>query len=121
MTIQRRKPHLRQQFRHTRFLCLTIRQKPKGANGLGHNVSHPPARIERGIGVLEDHLHPPALIGCGAGFGQVSPVKHYLARAWPVQPNRETCDSRFTAAGFPHQGQGCALGDRQVQPIHGAQ
>ena len=103
MAIQRRKTHLRQQFRHTRFLCGTIRQKPKGANRLGHNIPHPPARIERGIGVLEDHLHPPALIGCGAGFRQVSPVKHHLPRAWPVKPNRQPRDGGFTAAGFPHQ------------------
>ena len=27
------------------------------AQRLGDDVAHPPARIERGIGVLEDHLH----------------------------------------------------------------
>ena len=98
MTIKRRKPHLRQQFRNPRFFCRTIGEQAKGANRLGHNVAHPPARIERGIGVLEDHLHPSALIGCGAGFGQIPPVKHHLASTWPVKPNRKPRNSGFAAA-----------------------
>jgi hypothetical protein len=43
-------------------------------------------------------LHPPALIGCDAGFGKVSPVKHHLTAAWPVKPNRKPRDSGFAAA-----------------------
>ena len=31
----------------------------EGADRLGDDVAHPPARVERGVRVLEDHVHPP--------------------------------------------------------------
>ena len=58
--IGRRHAHLLQQFAHPRVNGGGIAEQAVFQQRLGHDVAHTPARIQAGIGVLEDHLHAAA-------------------------------------------------------------
>ena len=48
-------------------ISVALSGQPEGADRLGDDAVHPPARVEAGVGVLEDHLHAPAqLLALGA-------------------------------------------------------
>ena len=60
----------------------------EGADRLGDDVAHAPARIEAGVRVLEDHLHPPAqrrVLGAGCGW---SPCRCRRTRSCPRSADR---------------------------------
>ena len=70
----------RRRARRARALSVT---RPMRADRLGDDVAHPPARIEAGVRVLEDHLHAPAQrAACSAGCG---------ARAMSLAVERDRC------------------------------
>src|SRR5919204_476761 len=75
---------------------------------LGDDVLHAPARVQARVGVLEDHLQPPAAI-LDAALGR------------RVEADDEARYRRFAAARFAHQPDGLALFDLERHLVHGAQ
>src|SRR3546814_2202502 len=77
------------------------------ADRFGDDVADAPARIERGIGILEDHLHARLDVAMLLALGQRA---DFIAlaldrpRAGLVQPADQTGDSRLAAAGFAEIG-----------------
>ena len=79
------------------------------------------ARVERGVGVLKDHVHAPSQLGPGAGGGQVGALEQHAAGAGRVEPDREPRHGRFAAAALADQGERGALGDGERHLVHGAE
>ncbi len=73
---------------------------------LGDEVADAHARIERGIGVLEDHLHVAAhrLALVAAEAGQIAPANDDIA-AVRHEPDQRLGGRRLAAAGFADQRQ----------------
>src|SRR5437870_4977225 len=83
-------------------------------------MAHPPARIETGIGVLKDHLHPAAPGQRRAPARQprqVGAVKDNVTGAWRVEADNNASDRRFAAARFADQREGLAAPDREADAV----
>ena len=92
----------------------------EGADRLGDDVEHAPARIEAGIRVLEDHLHAPAEcghVGAAARAGHVVAVELDRARGRRIEADHQARHRRLAAARFAHQREGLALGDLEVDAV----
>ena len=75
-------PDLAQQLaRRAPRIAAVPSQSPMRADRLGDDVAHAPARIEAGVGILEDHLHAPAQ---RRGLGRAAASRDVLA----VEPMR---------------------------------
>src|SRR5690349_13346848 len=87
---------------------------------LAQNLRHRHARIERGIGVLEDDLRLPAE---RAQFDviereQVTSLEADASRIGPDQPPHKTADGRFAAAGVADQRQRLAGLDMEAHAVN---
>ena len=114
-------PHLRQQRRHELGARRRVRRQAEGADRLGHDVAHAPARIERGVRVLEDHVHPPPQARLRAGHRERLALETDLAPARrvagpPPAGRWSICRSRFA-----HQRQGGAARNGEGHGIDRAQ
>ena len=78
------------------------------------------ARVERGVGVLEDHLHVAAhrLARVAAEARQIAPADHDVA-AVGHQPGQRLGGGRLAAAGFADQRQRLARRDREADAFDG--
>src|SRR5438093_10010923 len=90
------------------------------AQWLPYDVSHGHARVERRVRVLEDHLHLAAqdahLVLVHLGY--VSALEHHLARSGRVQLEYGAPGSALAAARLPHQTQGLAALDVEVNAVY---
>ena len=75
--------------------------------------------IERGVGILEHHLHLAAQLIDGDAVGLVDriAVEHHSAAIGLDQADQEARHRRLAAARFAHHTQGLALGDRQAEIV----
>jgi hypothetical protein len=75
--------------------------------------------IERGVGVLEHHLHLAAQLVDGDAVRLVDriAVEHHGAAVGLQQPDQEPRHRRLAAARFAHHAQGLAFGDRQAEIV----
>ena len=123
LAVGRGKPHLHEQRADPFGQFRPPAREPEGAQRLGHDVAHPPARIEAGIGVLEDHLHPPP--GARAlGRGQprqFQPVEQHPAGGRAVEAHNQPRDGGLAAAGLPDKRQRFALRHGEGNAVHGLQ
>src|SRR5712691_6760405 len=77
------------------------------------------ARVERGIGILEDDLHVAAqrTERCAGEGGDVSAVKPDFAGGRLGQPQDAAPGRRFAAAGFADKTERLAGGDLEADPV----
>src|SRR6266700_3297509 len=88
---------------------------------LGENLPDGHARIERGIGVLEDELcvaaqRPELTLLEGR---DISTVETDASCRWFDQPQHQPAEGRFATAGFADEREGFAGLERKAHPIHG--
>src|SRR4029453_1944421 len=89
-----------------------------------HRLAHDPrdavARVERGKGVLEDHLHPPAHLPqlSLALVGDVLAVKEDPARRRLVEAQDGAADGRLPAPGLADEAERLAPLDFQRDVVH---
>ncbi len=88
---------------------------------LHDDVLHALARVERSVGVLEDHLHLAAdrRHGGEAEPGDVLPVDEHLAAGGAVDAGDGLGDRGLAAAGFAHQPHHLAALDREADAVDG--
>ncbi len=93
-----------------------------GEQGLGERRVHGHPRVERRIGILEDHLHlAPAGQQLGPGrAAQVAAPEEHGAPGRRHELEDRARERRLSAAGFPHQAQHLALADGKRDAIHRA-
>jgi hypothetical protein len=89
---------------------------------LGEDLAHRHARVERGIGILEDDLHvaahPPQV--ALAEVGDLLALEAHRAPGRVHQAEHEAAGRRLAAARFAHQRQGLAAGDLEAHVLDGA-
>jgi hypothetical protein len=86
----------------------------EGADRLGDDGVDPKARVERGIGVLEDHLDAAAQTAPRLSLLRIRhrhPVDHDIARGRRQQADHHACDRGFAGPGFADEREGLALPD----------
>src|SRR6202049_1135990 len=89
---------------------------------LADDIDHAHSRIQRCVGVLENHLHLELLLTGrrrGKTAERLSLPQALACRQWK-QPDREPPQGRFSAAGLADQTDDLACADRQVDMIDGA-
>ena len=90
---------------------------------LVNDVAHLQARVQAGIGILEDHLHAPAqraqlrLVE----MGDVDAFELDHTGRWLQQSKDGPARSGLSAARLADQPNHFTLRDRQVEPVHRAQ
>ena len=99
-----------------RFPC--VAGDAEGPDRLGDDVPHPPARVERGLRVLEDHGEAPAdRAGSVPRRGHVMAVDRHPAPGRPVEAGDQPRDRGLAAAGFADHRQGHALADGEAHAV----
>ena len=88
---------------------------------LGHDRLHPLPRVERAVGVLEDHLEAAAAGAQGRGGQgeQILAVENDPAGRGLDQPQGTAAERRLAAPRLPHQGQAFAAGQVQIDAVEG--
>src|SRR5215213_2132537 len=85
----------------------------------GYNVAHDHARVQRGLGVLKDHLHlpieDPALVA--RGLVDILAPEDNLAAGGLVEPDDYPPGRGFAAAGLADQPEGLPLVDAERDPV----
>ena len=89
---------------------------------LGQDLAHGHARIERGVGVLEDDLHVPAQPAQRVlvEVGDLLALEAHRARGRVHQAQHQPAGGRLAAAGFADQRQRLAAGDLEADVVDGA-
>ena len=93
----------------------------EGADRIGDDAIHAPARIEAGERVLEDHLQAAAQLlplGLARRRPHVDAVEGHAARGRRQQADHHPGDRRLARAGFAHQSQRLAALDREGDVRH---
>ena len=93
------------------------------AHRLEQDLADREARIERGVGVLEDDLDAPFI---GRVFAlrhgqQVAPLEQHAAAGGPVQAQQGQADRGLARARFPDHAQRLAARERERDILHGAE
>ena len=91
---------------------------------LGDNIVHLGTLIQRGHGVLEDHLDLAGqlLVLLGGEFsGNTLALVADLAPGHGVDPNNGPADGGLARAGFPNQAKGLPLVDMKTHTAHGVE
>ena len=112
--------HLRQRAVHPRR-DLGRRRQLVHLERFGQDLAQALARVERGLRILEDHLHAQD-IGKPVGAAQLrrrAALVQQLAGALAVQAGDHPSQGRFAAAGFAHQAQHFAAAHRQRYAVDG--
>ena len=91
--------------------------------GLRDDVFHGHARVERGIGVLEDDLHLLAALleGCGVHFGDVPAVKVNLALSRFEKMQDGAPKRAFSAPGFTDDAECMTAFNGKIDIVDGVQ
>ena len=105
-----RQPDLAQQLVHARHHG-GFRQQLLEADGFGDGRADPVTRVERGVGILEDHLD------AMAGFSGIAET--HLAASGGVQASDQAGQRGLAAARFTHQAEGLAPLDIKTNAFHG--
>ncbi len=88
-------------------------------HGLGDDVTGSHARIQRGVGILEHHLH--ALAGGDQilvlQLREVLAIEFHFARRRPVKLGHGSRGGGFAATGFTYEPEGLALLELEVDAI----
>ena len=89
---------------------------------LGQDLAHGHARIERGVGILEDDLHVPAQPAQRilAEVGDFLALEAHGARRRVHQAQHQTSGGRLAAARLADQRQRLAAGDLEAHVFDGA-
>ena len=100
---------------------LVLRDDLVHLEGRTHDRADRVTRVQRGVGVLEDHLHVAAqrlhlLVG---ELGQVVALEHHRAAGRLVEPGDQATGRRLAAAGLADQAQRAALGHLEGDAVHG--
>ena len=91
---------------------------PMHLRAKGDRVLDRQARVERGIAVLEHHLHLAAkLLEAQVARAHRAAVKHQLAGGRVHQMHQQACSGRFAATGLAHHAQGLALEHLEIHAI----
>src|SRR5690606_11009748 len=87
---------------------------------LGDDLPDAPARVEAGIGILEDHLEPaperqhrPSR----PDRREIGAVELDPATGRPVEPDRQASDGRLPAAALADEAEGLAATDLEIDPV----
>ena len=90
--------------------------------GLAQHGAHRHARIERGVGILEDHLHVPALRAHPRlrQAEQILAIEAHASARWFEQAQHQPADRRLAATRFAHDCQRFARVDMEVDAVDGA-
>jgi hypothetical protein len=90
--------------------------------GLTDDVAHGHARIERCVGVLEDHLHPAAHLAhlLAAERRELGAVELHRPRGRLVKLEDRASGRRLAAARLAHETQRLALLHEEVDAVHRA-
>ena len=88
---------------------------------LGDDRGNGHARVQRRIGILEDHLHAAAIGGqrLFAEVGDILPVEENLAVRRLIQADEAAADRRFAAAALADEAEGFALLNGKAHVVHG--
>ena len=113
-------PHLGQRPADPRVPVPGVARQLEGVDRLGDDVADPPARVEAGEGVLEDHLQP-ATERVVPGVGDVLAVEPDRAAIRLVESDHQTRHGRLATAALADQRHGLALGDGEADPVHRVQ
>ena len=89
------------------------------AQRLGDDVGHPPARVERGLRVLEDHLELRAQRAQPVfrQVGDVAPVEQQAARGRPVEPDQGAPQAGLAGAALADDAERVAGREREVDAV----
>jgi len=87
-------------------------------NGLGHDIANRHAGIQRGVGILENHLRTAAELG-HIGLVHQLAVKPDFAGSGLVEVEQAATDGGFAAAGFAYQTKGFALLNGEADIVNG--
>src|SRR5215469_6196641 len=92
---------------------------PVNEQRLAHNLTYRHARIERRIGILENHLDvaPQAEQFLALRIREVTALEHDAARGGIFDPDDRAAKRGLAAAGFANQAEGFALHDGQIDAI----
>jgi hypothetical protein len=87
-----------------------------------HDRAHGVPRVERGVGILEDHLDlaPQRAHLARPQVRDVMSLDHDLTAGRLVQPGQQAPGRGLAASRFADQAEGLSPGHRQVDPVHGA-
>ena len=100
--------------------CLFTPRHSVNLERCGHDTTNGHARVERGVGILEDHLHPLSHSPQVLAFetGQIHSVKRNLAAGSRVELQDGPAGCGLAAPAFPHQAQRLTTIDIKTHPIH---
>ena len=119
--VQRAQAHRLQQLADALFQLLRVGNQAMLGERLAHNVLHDPARVQRRIRVLKNHLdatpQAQALRRLEGGV-RVLPVKRQAAARGRVQAHQQLGHRAFAAAGFAHQRQRFAFFDVEAHAVY---
>src|SRR5262249_18712186 len=109
----------RQEIAHLVTAAAAIGLDAVHLDGLGDDLAHLPARVQRAVGVLEDHLHAPAQRDQVAPLHAVDvlAVEQDLAGGRLLQPQDAAAGRGLAAAALAHQAQRLAAADREVDAV----
>jgi hypothetical protein len=102
------------------FLPLRLRADAVDVKRLADDVPDGETRIERGVGVLEDHLDLAAQseeLGLAAAHEVLAPVQDAPRRRL-LEPDDRPAEGRLAAAALPDQTEGSARPEREGDPLH---
>src|SRR5256885_15743653 len=86
---------------------------------LADDVAHGHARIQRGVRILEDHLHAAAHLAhlLAAELRELDTVELHLAGRRLVELEDRAPSRRLPATGLAHKAERLALLDEEVDPV----
>ena len=88
---------------------------------LADDLAHGHARVQRGIGVLEDHLHAPGValeIRGPVPLRQGLALEGHRAPGLVVQAQDGLAEGGLARPAFPHQPHDLLLGDGEADIVH---
>ena len=118
--VQRRQAHGLEQIAHLGLELILVGDQPVLDQGLAHDVFHDPARIQAGIGILEDHLDPAAQLepaGRLEDTVRVQAIELKVAARGRVQPHQQARHGALATARLADQRQRLAFFDFETHAI----
>ena len=113
--------HVGQSLGNLRLAFLLGQVVAAGVQSLTDDIAHLGPFVQRGHGVLEDHLDPPGdllIQGLGDAAVDLLAVKQDFAAGGGVDADDGTADGGLTGAGLAHQTEGFTLIDVEGDLIH---
>ena len=116
---------------HVDDACLdfiAIRGQPQHVQGFGDEPGHTPARIQAGVGILEDHLAAATqgepLLGrqaCGVTAPAIDALEDDVSAVRFQQARHHAGHGGLARAGFTDQAEGAATRDGEAHIVDGLQ